>query len=142
MYIPLYQIVMHGLVPYSTKAVNGTSDAGETVLRAIAAGSNLRFDLLAAETSRLKDTDFDPYFYAYADEWTQNAAQYYAFAKEILAAVSDAAIIRYEQEGDRITTTYDNGAETVVDLHARTVSLNGQTRSLKDYVPEGDGMPA
>ena len=135
--IPLYQIVMHGVIPYSTKAVNGSADAERLVLLAAAAGSNLRFDMIHAETSEMKDTDFDVYYYAYYDYWTENAAQYYAFTKDVLSAVSDSYIISYEREGDRITTVYANGVKTVVDLEQRTIEMNGETRRLSDYVKEG-----
>jgi len=50
--IPLYQLVMHGVIPYSTKAVNGSADAERLVMLAVAAGSNLHFDMLYAETSQ------------------------------------------------------------------------------------------
>lgn len=135
--IPLCQLVLHGVTPYATKAVNGSADAERLVMLALASGSDLRFDLLAAETSEMKDTDFDIYYYAYAGYWTENAAQYYRFTKDILAAVSDAQIISYQRDGDIITTTYDNGAETVVDLEACTVTYNGETRRLADYAGEG-----
>ena len=135
--IPLYQLVLHGVIPYTTCAVNGSANAQDTVLRAVAAGSDLRFDLLAAEADDLKDTDFDVYYYAYADFWTEQAAQYYRFAKDVLAAVSDSYIISYREDGSRITTRYANGTETVVDLAAGTVTCGGSTRKLKDYVKEG-----
>ena len=136
--IPLYQLVLHGVIPYATKAVNGSADAERLVLKAVAAGSNLRFDLLHADISELKDTDFDIYFYAHSDNWTDNAVQYYNFTKDITAAVSDSYIISYVTEGDTITTTYANGAQTVVDLREGSVSLNGsQPRYLKHYVKEG-----
>ena len=135
--IPLYQMVMHGVIPFSTKAVNGSADAERLVMLALASGSNLRFDMLYAETSELKDTDFDVYYYAYHDYWTKNAAQYYAFSKDILKAVSDACIISWQRDGDVITTKYDNGVETVTDLRECTVTMNGETRRLKDYVEEG-----
>lgn len=135
--IPLYQLVMHGVIPYSTKAVNGSADAERLVMLALASGSNLRFDMLYAETSDLKDTDFDVYYYAYYDYWVENAAQYYEFSKDILAAVSDSYIISYVRDDDIITTKYANGIETVVDLRECTVTMNGQTRRLQDYVEEG-----
>ena len=135
--IPLCQLVLHGVIPYTTKAVNSSADAEHMVLRAIAAGSNLRFDLLAADASDLTDTDFDVYFYANADYWTEQAAQYDRFSADILAAVSDSHIISYREDGSRITTKYANGTETVVDLDAYSVSVNGKVRYLKDYVKEG-----
>lgn len=135
--IPLYQLVMHGVIPYSTKAVNGSADAERLVMLAVAAGSNLRFDMIHAETSEMKDTDFDVYYYAYYDYWTKNAGQYYKFTKDVLSAVSDSHIISYQRDGDIITTEYANGVRTVVDLEKRTVEMNGQTRKLSDYVEEG-----
>lgn len=135
--IPLIQTVLHGLIPYSTKAVNGSSDAERLVLLAVASGSNLHFDMIGAETSRLKDTDFDIYFYAHAGYWIENAAQYDRFARDILRAVSDAHIISYSRQDDIITTRYSNGVQTEVSLTDGTVSLNGETRRLRDYTGEG-----
>ena len=135
--VPLYQLVMHGVLPYSTKAVNGSADAERLVMLALAAGSNLHFDMLYAETNELKDTDFDVYYYAYYEYWIKNAAQYYQFSKDVLAAASDSYIISYVNDGDVITTKYANGTETVVDLNECSVSLNGQKKYLKDYVEEG-----
>ncbi len=135
--IPLCQLVLHGVIPYSTKAVNGSADAERLVMLALAAGSNLRFDMLYAETSELKDTDFDIYYYAYYDYWIKNAAQYYDFAKDLLRKVSDAHIISYVKDGDVITTKYSNGCETSVNLADCSVTMDGQTRYLKDYVEEG-----
>lgn len=135
--IPLYQLVMHGVIPYSTKAVNGSAETDRLVMRALAAGSNLRFDMIHAETSELKDTDFDIYYYAYYDYWVKNAAQYYTFTKDVLSAVSNSHIISYQQEGSKITTVYANGVTTVVDLDECSVEMNGQTRKLHDYVEEG-----
>ncbi len=135
--IPLYQTVLHGLIPFSTKAVNGSADAEHLVMLALASGSGLRFDMLHAETSDLKDTDFDVYYYAYYDYWIENAAQYNDFVRDVLKSVSDSQIVSYVRDGDQITTTYANGVQTVVDLNACSVTWNGQTRFLKDYVKEG-----
>ena len=135
--IPLVQTVLHGLIPYASKAVNGSADAERLVLTALASGSNLHFDLLAAETAELKDTDFDIFYYANAGGWTENAAQYDRFARDILRAVSDAHIIRWERDGDIIRTAYSNGVHTEVSLAEGSVSLNGQTRFLRDYTEEG-----
>lgn len=136
--IPLYQMVMHGVIPYSTKAVNGSADAERLVMLALAAGSNLRFDMLYAETSDLKDTDFDVYYYGYYEYWVDNAAQYYQYTKDILAKTSDSYIVSYVQEGDVITTAYANGVQTVVDLETCAVTCDGETYYLRDYVEEGD----
>ncbi|MBP0968099.1 MAG: hypothetical protein J5722_10715 [Oscillospiraceae bacterium] len=135
--IPLYQLVLHGVIPYTTESVNGSADPDNTVLRAVAAGSNLRFDLLGAEADVLKDTDFDVFFYANAADWTERAVQYDRFARDVLRQVSDSYIISYREDDSRITTRYANGTETVTDLEEGSVTCGSVTRYLKDYIKEG-----
>ena len=129
--------MLHGVIPYTTESVNGSADPQRTVLRAVAAGSDLRFDLLGAEADALKDTDFDVYYYGYADDWTEQAVQYYRFARDVLRQVSDSYIISYTEENSIITTRYANGTETVTDLEEGSVTCGSVTRQLKDYIREG-----
>ena len=67
--IPFYQMVMHGLIPYSTTSVNGSADSEQLFLKAVASGSNLHFDLVYEDTSELKDTEYDIYYYANKYNW-------------------------------------------------------------------------
>ena len=53
------------------------------------------------------------------------------------AGLGDQQIIGYVREGDVITTTYENGAVTEVDLAAQTVTADGKTYALSEYVEEG-----
>lgn len=135
--IPFYQMVMHGLKPYSATAVNASATPEETILLAIASGSNLHYDMIGEETSVLKDTSLDDLFYANAENWTDSAAQSYAFSKKVLDGLGDQTMVDYVQDGNVITTTYSNGTVTEVDLDAETVSVNGDVYALSDYVEEG-----
>ena len=135
--IPFYQIVLHGLKSYSGTAVNGSADTNETVLRAVAAGSGIRYDMIGEETSILKDTELDNLYYAYYADWTEEAAQSYAFIKDVLAGTGDKLITGYEEEDGVIITTYEDGTVTVVDLEAESVTVNGTEYLLADYVKEG-----
>ena len=133
--IPFYQIVMHGLKSYSTTAVNGDAQIADLILKAVASGSNLRFDLVAEEANELKDTRYDVYYYADAQYWTEDAASCYKFAKDILSDVSDQKITEYNIISDNeIETVYENGTKTLVNLADRTVTKNGKVYSLYDYI--------
>lgn len=133
--IPFYQIVMHGIKPYSTTAVNGDAQIGDLILKAVASGSNLSFDLIAEEANELKDTRYDVYFYADSQYWTEDAANCYRFANDILSDVSDQRITSYKYTADDvIETVYENGTKTVVNLSDRTVTKNGKVYSLYDYI--------
>lgn len=135
--IPFYQIVMSGLKPVSTTAVNGDAQIADLVLRAIASGSNLRFDMVAEEANELKDTRYDILYYADYRYWTEDAAGCYKFAKEALSGVEGVEITDYNVLDDgRIETVYANGITTVVDLKNKTVTNNGKKISIYDYVGE------
>ena len=136
--IPLYQLIMHGVTPYATKAVNGSADAEQLVLLAAATGSNLSVDLLHTDPSVYRDTDFDRFYYGLADYWVKPAAQYYRFLSPITEAAGNAEIISYSRSGDIITTTYENGIQTVTNLQNKTVTLNDQTYRLADFTEKGD----
>ncbi len=135
--IPFYQMVMHGIKPYAAVSVNGSATPAETILLSIASGSNLHYDMIGEETSVLKDTALDELFYAGADEWTEEAAEAYAFSKTILGGLGDQIITGYERDGDVITTTYENGTVTVVDMAKQSVKVNGDEILLSDYVEKG-----
>ncbi len=137
--IPFYQLVMHGVIPYSTTALNGDADSETLLLMAIATGSNLSYDMLYEETSTLKDTEFDIYYYANYEHWIDTAAEEYKLLDPILRDVSDSFITDYdvENDGDLITTTYENGTVVKVDLSAKTIDYNGKLIDLSEYSEEG-----
>lgn len=136
--IPLYQMVLHGVTPYSCTAVNGEADLDITSLMAIASGSNIGFDMVGTEASELKDTKLDKYFYGYYANWVNEAAGLYKFADDVLSPAADSTISTYtvSEDGSEITTVYENGYKTVVDLDSRTVKADGKTYKLTDYIGE------
>lgn len=136
--IPFYQIVMHGLIPYSTTAVNGSADSETLLLMAAATGSNLYYDLIHEQTSTLKDTDFDVYYYANYENWIDTAAEEYKLVSSILSEVSDSTITDYQVSDDSvITTSYSNGTVIKVDLINKTINHNGTEYNLSEYAEKG-----
>lgn len=135
--IPFYQIVMSGLKPVSTTAVNGDAQVADLVLRAIACGSNLRFDFTAETADELKDTRYDVLYYSNYEYWLEDAAGCYKFANEVLSQTAGAEITDYNILSDgEIETVYSNGTTTRVNLNDKTVTVGGKTISIYDYVGE------
>ena len=132
--IPFYQIVMHGLIPYSTTAVNGDPDHDTLLLMAAATGSSLSYDMLYEETSELKDTDYDKYYYANYRYWADSAADEYKQLSPLLDKVSASTITGYDvsEDGNSITTTYSDGTVVRVDLKAKTIDYGSGFISLAD----------
>lgn len=133
--IPFYQIVMSGLKPVSTTAVNGDAQVADLVLRALSCGTNLRFDFVAETADELKDTRYDSLYYANYEYWVEDAANLYKFADQVLSKTAGSTITEYNVLSDtQIETVYENGTVTLVDLEKRTVSVNGKTISIYDYI--------
>ena len=107
------------------------------MLLSVASGSSLHYDMIGEETSTLKDTVLDSLYYASAENWTDYAAQSYAFSKAVLAGLGDQTITGYERSGDVITTTYANGTVVETDLAKKIVTVDGKAYAMSDYVEEG-----
>lgn len=135
--VPFVQIVLHGYIPYSTEAINSSADSMELFLKAIASGSYVKYTFIYEETTEIEDTDYIDLYYANYDGWLEQAAAEYELAAEILAPVSDSVITGYETDGNVITTTYENGYVTTVDLSTGEITANGKTYYYSDYVDEG-----
>ena len=136
--IPFYQLVIHGLKPYSTTSINGDADVADLVLRGIASGSNMHFDFVADDASELKDTLYDTLYYSNYKYWIEDAAGCSKFADDILSDISSQYITEYNiLSEDEIETVYANGTKTIVNLDDRTVTKNDKVYKLSDYVGEG-----
>ncbi len=134
--IPFYQTVLHGIVPYASEAVNGEANINDHILTSIAFGSNLSFDFVGIEASELKDTKLDKYYYAYYANWVNEAAGLYQLANKVLAPAADSTIVSctVSDDGNEITTEYENGYITVVNYEKNTVKAGSDTYSLFDYI--------
>lgn len=128
--IPLYQIVLHGILPYSGTAINRSADSTEAFLTSVATGCNPSFDMIYAEAPDLKDTEFDQYFYSHYAYWQETAASEYQLAVQALSSVSDKIITEYRKEGDCSVTVYEDGTEILVNYKEKTFSVNGEEYSL------------
>lgn len=143
--IPFYQMVVHGYVPYSTQAINKSSNSEETFLLALAYGSSLHYDMLYEQSSKLSDTSYGDLYYANYEGWLDTAAAESKASKQVLNAVSNKVITNYEidRQNNVLTTTYGSedgtAAETVVkvDLNNGKVSIDGTDVDVSQVIKEG-----
>ncbi len=130
--IPFYQLVMHGIIPYSGTAINGSADSTQAFLTSVATGCNPAYDMIYAEASDLKDTDLDKYFYSHYLFWADTASEEYQIASQVLSSVSDKVITDYVRNGDISVTVYEDGTEVKVDYAKKTIAVGGKNFSLAD----------
>ena len=118
-------MVLHGVIPCSSEAVNGSPDPERLLLMSAATGSCLSYDMIYEETEVLKDTELDMLFYADHKYNIKKAARQYSQLKPLLSSVSDSFITDYQRNGNVIRTTFSNGTEVTADLDSMTVRWNG-----------------
>lgn len=142
--VPFYQIVIHGLIPYTTEAVNGSPDPDWMLLYAAETGSCLRYDMVYEQPGMLEDTEFDIYYYAGSSGWTAEAAESQQILESVLSGVSDAFIIgrKTEFSGSRVTVNYSNGCVITVDYSEGWIEYNGRRMyiSREDEKGENNGQ--
>lgn len=142
--IPLYQMIVHGYVPYSTTAINKSSNSDETFLLALAYGAAIHYDMIYADASELEDTDYNDLYYANYKGWVDMAANQATAADKVLSSLSKYVIINYEydEENNIAKTTYgtedgDEKAVVEVDLDNKTVTVDGTAVDVSDCLEEG-----
>lgn len=71
--IPLYQLVISGLVDYTVETINGTGSRGASwyYAKALETGSNLSFQLSYQNPAILLNTDYTYYYQAYYNNWRE-----------------------------------------------------------------------
>lgn len=137
--IPFFQIVMHGLIPYSSASINRSADSERLFLMAVATGSNLHYDMIYEDASELKDTEYDRYYYANYYYWTDTSTGEYKLIKDVLNDVRDQYITGFEDNGTETLTTYSDGTVITVNFQTGQIKNKNSVYMLTDYIDtEGD----
>ncbi|MDE5854057.1 MAG: hypothetical protein K2H19_03240, partial [Ruminococcus sp.] len=130
--IPFLQTVLHGIIPYSSTAVNASANPYDTLLMAVATGSLFNYDLIYEETSVLKDTELDTYYYANYSGWIDDIISAYKLLSPVFSDIAESTITGYATDNKKIITSYSNGTVIIVDFENRTVDFNGEIINIKE----------
>lgn len=81
--IPFYQMVIHGIIPYSSTAINSSPNPDYELIKAVAYGSALKYDLIYADSYELKDTEADIFFYGKYNNINSDYEKAYDFINKV-----------------------------------------------------------
>lgn len=136
--IPLYEMVIHGYIPYSAKAKNASASADELLLLSIVTGTPLHYDFMYESPNELTDCKYEKLFYTHYSGWLDVAAEEYKFFKENLAGVSSSPITDYKYLSSKvIESAFENGTVLTVDLENYTLKINGTEVQLPEKTWKG-----
>ncbi len=132
--VPFYQIVLHGLIPMSTSAINYASNTRDAFLFAVETGSNLKWDWTASNQDELVETSFNHMTGTDYDKWIDVAVEQYRDIQGFLKSVSNQSIVGHERiSDDQVKVTWSNGIVVFVDYGNATWSTMDSNGKLSNH---------
>jgi hypothetical protein len=137
--VPFYQIVLHGLIPYTAKPSNLRNNSSFELLRAIEYGALPSFELTHGPTKNLRRTMEDRLFSSNFSYWFDKSVEEYQNFEKIYQNIGAQPIVNHEQVQPNVfKTTYENGTQIIVNYNQNAVTVDEQTIDKLDYaVKEG-----
>ena len=125
--VPFYQMVLHGLVPYTGKAINLAEDYTKNLLRIIESGAGLYFSFIAEETSVLQETKFRQFYANEYDKWVKDANELYKQFSRDFGHLYRQRIVNHKIISKDVTVTeYEDGTLVVVNASDNPYDYEGQ----------------
>ena len=132
--VPFYQIVLHGLVPYTGPAINLAEDYTKNLLKTVEGGAGLYFSFMAEETTVLQETKFRQFYANEYDKWAPDANTLYQKFSADFAGLYDQAITNHIIISTGLTLTeYEDGRRVIVNSTDKAVNYNGAIIEANSY---------
>jgi hypothetical protein len=132
--VPFYQMAVHGLVDFTGRAGNLSSDLTKDKLKWVEYGYLPYFELTYTGSEDLMYTDYNTLYSSTYSSWLEEAASIYKEFNEELTDVRNAYMLSHEEiEEDVYKVTYDNGYTVYVNYRDESVTVDGQTIEAEAY---------
>jgi hypothetical protein len=114
--VPFYSIVLHGLVPYTGRAINLAEDYTINLLKTIEGGAGLYFSFITEETAALQETKFRQFYANEYDKWVGDADTLYRkFSADFKGLYNQAITDHIILAPDITVTVYEDGTRVIVN---------------------------
>ena len=132
--VPFYQIVLHGLVPYTGKAINLAEDYTRNLLKSIEGGAGLYFSFMIEDSSELQETKFRQFYANEYDKWIDDANVLYKEFNADFGHLYSQAIVGHRILSHGVTVTeYEDGTRVIVNISGNDWNNNGVYISTDSY---------
>ncbi len=135
--VPLYEMIIHGYIGYSTELLNfvNSDDLPKIRLQMIECGASPHYVFTMEEASRMKLTSLNRYYATTFANWAGVAQETYRYVNEALRTVQDAAMVSHEiLSEDLRLVTYDNGIRIYINYGNEEQTVDGVTVPALGYV--------
>lgn len=134
--IPFKQLVLNGIVEYSTEDVNLNTDRPPRhyVLQALELGSHPKFTLSYKDSSLLKDTEFMYLHSTRYDVWKDEVSSMYSEISAAYREIGTNEIVRHTMLAPNVfQTTYKNGTRVIVNYNYWDMEVDGYELEALGY---------
>lgn len=138
--VPFYEIAVHGLINYTSDAINLADDALDMVLKSAESGAGLSFAFMSESSDILQNTEYMEYFAADYTQWKERADGYYIRYKEEMAGLNNQFIVDHDVLATGVTaTTYEDGTVVYVNYNTTAYEDGALSVPARDYLVERSG---
>ena len=124
--VPFYPIVLHGLVPYTGRAINLAEDYTKNLLKSVESGAGLYFSFMIEETAVLQETKFRQFYANEYGKWAGDADALYKKFSADFGRLYNQAIVRHNILSPGVTVTeYEDGTRVFVNISSNDWNSNG-----------------
>ena len=134
MAVPFYPIALHGLVPYTGRAINLAEDYTRNLLKTIESGGGLYFSFMIEETAELQETKFRQFYANEYGKWAGDADALYKKFTADFGHLYMQAITGHRILSHGVTVTeYEDGTRVFVNISGNDWNNNGVYVSSDSY---------
>jgi hypothetical protein len=133
--VPFYPIVLHGFVPYTSRAINLAEDYSRNLLKIIESGAGLYFSFITEETAVLQETKFRQFYANEYGKWVHDADALYRKFSADFGHLYNQVITGHEILSQGVTVTeYEDGTRVIVNASDFVVNYKGRYIGSDSYI--------
>lgn len=126
--IPFRQLVMNGMIPFTTKTANNNSDTMKYILlQAVELGAIPKFTISSKSVDVLKDSKYSYYYSIQYSLLQDDIKEVYAEYEKAMEVIGVAHIVNHEMLQPNVyRTEYENGTVVIANYTGKTYSYENQ----------------
>lgn len=135
--VPFYHMVVNGFASYTTPSVVQSVNYDAMILKAIETGSDLLFDCVYIESSKLRDTELSSSYSSQYESWKDKAIKKYNEVLSVTKIINGSCIAEhFKIFEDVYCTEYENGIKVYVNYSENSVTIGSVTVESNGYAIE------
>ncbi len=132
--IPFYQMVLHGYINYSGRAINLAQKPVVHLLKLIEVGGVPYYRWSFEDASVVKQSEFDDQYSIYYKDFIEDAVSFYREANMILGGLQGQRIIVHERVAANVyRVVYENETSIIINYNQEAVQVNDLLINGLDY---------